>query len=196
MNLISTVGMWIGIGAGIFAVILIVILIGVVISTYNSIIKLRNSCEEAWATIDVYLKKRYDLVPNLVETVKGYAKHESETFTKVIEARNSAMNASGSSDKIAAENQLSGCLKSLFALSENYPSLKADGQFLDLMRQLQMIETDLGQSRKYYNGVCKAFNTKIETFPSNIIAGFMKASKRTYFELENARERENVKVSF
>lgn len=190
------VGLIVGICAIVVAVALVFSLIAFIISTYNTLVKMRNNCEEAWASIDVYLKKRYDLIPNLVETVKGYAKHESETLTNVIAARNKAMNAGSIDDKIAAENQLTGCLKTLFSLTESYPNLKADSQFLDLQRQLQAMETDLAQARKYYNGVCKGFNTKIETFPSNLIAGAMKLEKRKYFELDNAEQRQNVKVSF
>lgn len=196
MNLISSIGFWIGIGAAVVGGIIIIALIAFIIGTYNSLIRMRNSCEEAWATIDVFLKKRYDLIPNLIETVKGYAKHEEGTLAKVIEARNKAMNAQGADAKIDAENQLNGCLKTLFSLTESYPNLKADSQFLDLQRQLQLMENDLAQSRKYYNGVSKGFNIKIESFPSNLIASAMKLNRRNYFELDSAQERNNVKVSF
>ena len=161
----------------------------------NKFVELRNKIEEAWATIDVSLKKRYDLIPNLVATVKGYAKHESETLERVIAARNAAMTASGDA-KLAAENALSGTLKSLFALTESYPDLNANANFMDLQRQLQRVEEELSAARRYYNGVVKAFNTKLETFPSNLIAKMMHLTKRAYFELDSAEERQNVKVEF
>lgn len=188
-------GLWTGIIIA-AAALVVIIFICIMIGIRNTLVRLMNACDEAFATIDVYLKKRYDLIPNLVETVKGYAKHEGQTLENVIKARNSAMTATNPNDKIASENILSGTLKSLFALSENYPNLKADSQFLDLQRQLQMIETDLAQARKFYNGNVKAFNTKIQIFPDNIIAGMMKLVKRNYFELDSEAERQNVKVSF
>jgi LemA protein len=163
--------------------------------TYNGFIVLRNKTDEAYATMDVYLKKRYDLVPNLVETVKGYASHERETLEHVIQARNMAITAKDISERQDRENALTGTLKSLFALSESYPMLKADGSFLNLQNQLGQLETDISQSRKYYNGVVKAFNTKVELFPSNIVAGIMNLKKYQYFMAE-ASERDNVKVSF
>lgn len=193
--LISTGGI-IGIVIAAIVVLLIVIIVAYAVSTYNTLIKYVNNADEGWATIDVYLKKRYDLIPNLVETVKGYAKHESETLTAVISARNSAINAVGPDQKMQAENALSSTLKSIFALSERYPELKADKQFLMLQEQLQRIETDLAQSRKYYNATVKTFNTKISSFPSNLVAKMMKLEKRTYFELSGEEERQNIKVSF
>ena len=165
------------------------------VSKRNYFVTLTNNVEEAFATIDVYLKKRYDLIPNLLETVKGYMKHEKETFESVIRARNMAMSATGD-DRAQAENQLSGTLKSLFALAESYPELKADRQFLDLQNQLKAIETELAQSRKYYNAIVKQYNTAILVFPANIIANMMKLTKRKYFELDDAEERKNVKISF
>ncbi len=195
MNLLSlSMGVLIGI---IVAVLLVVILIivGVTISIRNSLVALSNGCEEAWATIDVYLKKRYDLIPNLVETVKGYTKHESETLERVIAARNAAIAAPNANAKIDADNALGGTLKTLFALTESYPDLKANSQFLSLQSQLQAIENDLSQSRKFYNGKCRAYNTKIQTFPSNLVANSMQLEKRNYFELDSAEERQNVKIS-
>lgn len=189
-------GAMIGIIIGCVAAVLVIILIACIIGMYNSLIRLGISVDEAWATIDVYLKKRYDLIPNLVETVKGYAKHESQTLEKVIAARGIAMGASGPEQKIAAENQLSGCLKTLFALTESYPTLKADMQFMGLQRQLDSVETDLAQARKYYNGVCRRYNTKIRVFPSNLVAGMMHLSPRKYFEVATEEERQNVKVRF
>lgn len=186
----------VGIVVGSVIGLLVIILICALIGMYNTLVKMRNNCEEAFATIDVYLKKRYDLIPNLVETVKGYAAHESGTLEKVIAARNMAMNSTNNNERIAAENVLSGTLKTLFSVIESYPNLKADAQFLNLQNQLQAIENDLAQARKYYNGVCKGFNTKIQVFPSNLVAGMMRLEKCKYFELDSDEERKNVKVSF
>lgn len=146
--------------------------------------------------MDVYLKKRYDLIPNLVNTVKGYAKHEKETLDAVILARNSAMDASNVKDKVKQENALTSTLKNLFALSENYPELKANANFMSLQEQLQSVEQDIANARKYYNSVVNMLNIKIEMFPSNLIAKWFKFSKRDMFEVSNAIEKENVKVEF
>lgn len=192
-NLISS-----GLVTGIIIAVVAIILIAVIawyISTRNKFVRLENNCEESLSGIDIYLKKRYDLIPNLVETVKGYAKHENETLENVIRARNAAMTASGDG-KVVAENQLSGTLKSLFALSEAYPQLKADSHFLSLQNQLQGIENDLAQARKYYNGNVKAYNNAIAMFPASIVAGGMKLTKRAYFEITNEVERQNVQVKF
>ena len=174
----------------------VVILLVVAIGMYNSFIKLRNSCEEAFSTMDVYMKKRFDLIPNLVETVKGYAAHEKETLQNVIAARNNLQNASTTEEKLAGENALQGTLKSLFAVAEAYPDLKANTNFLDLQDQLKMIEEDIANSRKYYNAVVKQFNTKCEMFPSNIIAGICHFEKKPMFEVDSAEERKNVEVKF
>ncbi len=181
---------------GIIIAVIVVILVIFVISSYNGFIKLKNKCEEAFATMDVYLKKRYDLIPNLVETVKGYAAHEKETLEKVIAARNAAQGASTIEDKIAGENALQGTLKSLFAVAEGYPELKANTNFLDLQEQLKKIEDDIANARKYYNAVIKEFNTKCEVFPSNIIAGLFHFERKPMFEVGSAEERENVQVKF
>lgn len=180
-----------GIAGGIVAIILIW-----VIASYNGFVKLKNSIEEAFSTMDVYLKKRYDLIPNLVETVKGYAKHESETLEKVIQARNIAVGAKNVEEKLAGENMLSGTLKSLFAVAESYPDLKANTNFMDLQKQLQLLENEIASSRKYYNAVVKTYNTKREMFPSVIIAGLFKFEKKPLFEVSTEQERENVKVQF
>ena len=186
----------------IVAIIVIVLAIAVVawwISTNNALVRLKNKVEEAWATIDVYLKKRYDLIPNLVETVKGYASHETATLEKVISARNIAGKAVAGEERIAAENQLTSSLRTfLNVVSESYPELKANTNFLDLQNQLKNIEGELEGARRYYNGNVKAFNTKIELFPSSIVAKRMgdDYKKRPYFELDSAEERKNVKVSF
>lgn len=174
----------------------LILVIGLyVMSNYNGFIKLRNMKDEAFATMDVYLKKRYDLIPNLVETVKGYASHEKDTLEKVIAARNMAASATSVEDKMAGENALTGTLKTLFAVAESYPDLKANQNFMDLQKQLQSLEGEIAQSRKYYNGVVKQYNTKTEIFPSNIIAGIFGFVKAPYFEIEEG-ERDNVKVSF
>lgn len=179
-------------------IIIIVAAIAVVmffISTYNGFVRLRNKVEEAFATMDAYLKKRWDLIPNLVETVKGYAKHEKETLEAVINARNMAMNSNGMAELQTNENALAAGLKSLFALSEAYPDLKANENFINLQNQLQQVENDILQARKYYNAVVKSFNTKRELFPASIIAGMMHLEKKEYFEIDDA-ERGSVKVSF
>lgn len=180
-------------------VILAIALIGWVIKTRNAFVMLKNKAEEAWATIDVYLKKRFDLIPNLVETVKGYAKHESETLKEVIAARNMGINAATPDEKMAAAKNMSSSLRTFFsAVSESYPQLAANSNFLDLQRQLKEIETELESSRRYYNGVVKKFNTKLEIFPACIIGKRMgeEYKKRSYFELDSAEERKNVQVKF
>ena len=181
-----------------FIIIAVVILILVIwfISGYNGFIALRNKVEEAFATMDVYLKKRYDLIPNLVETVKGYASHESKTLEACIQARNMAMNATTTEEKIQNENILQGTLKSLFALAESYPDLKANQNFMDLQAQLRQMEDEIANARKYYNAVVKTFNTKVESFPSNLIAGMFHFSRKPLFEISDSAQRENVKVEF
>lgn len=196
--LIGTGGI-IGIIVGVVAVILIIALVAWWIKTRNEFVRLRNKAEEGMATIDVYLKKRFDLIPNLVETVKGYAKHESETLTKVVEARNLSMGAKSTEEKMAAANSLSSSLRTLFtAISESYPQLHANTNFLDLQNQLKGIEGELESARRYYNGIVKSFNTKRELFPANIVVKGMGEDykKMTYFELDSEEERQNVKVSF
>jgi len=167
-----------------------------VISVYNSLIQLKNKVDEGWSDIETQLKRRYDLIPNMVETVKGYAKHESGTFEAVAKARSAAMAANSPDAKIQAENALSGTLKTLFALAENYPELKANQNFMDLQATLKEVEEKLQLSRRYYNATVRDFNTKIEIFPNNILAGMFHFTRRQFFEVENPQERENVKVSF
>ncbi|MGN0735737.1 MAG: LemA family protein [Anaerovoracaceae bacterium] len=175
---------------------IIIVLALIFVGMYNSFIKLKNSCDEAYSTMDVYLKKRFDLIPNLVETVKGYAAHEKETLQNVIAARNNLQNASTPEEKLAGENALQGTLKTLFAVAEAYPDLKANTNFLDLQEQLKGVENDIANSRKYYNAVVKQFNTKCEMFPSNIIAGICHFEKKPMFEVDSAEERKNVEVKF
>lgn len=184
-----------------FGLILIIAIIIVAwwIGTRNDFVRLKNKVEEAWAMIDVYLKKRYDLIPNLVETVKGFAKHESETLEKVVAARNIAMNAATPNERVEAEKGLSSSLRTFFsAVHESYPQLQTNANFLDLQNQLKSIESELESSRRYYNGVVKSFNTKLEIFPANIVGNRMGEDykKRPYFELDSQEERKNVKVSF
>lgn len=180
----------------IIIIAIIVILALVVMGSYNGLVKTKNQAEEAFSTMDVYMKKRYDLIPNLVETVKGYASHESQTLEKVTAARNAAMTASSIDEKLKNENALTGTLKSLFAVAESYPDLKANTNFMDLQRQLQTVEEDIANSRKYYNASVKNLNNKIEMFPSSIIAGMFHFEKKPYFEVSSQEERENVKVQF
>jgi LemA protein len=180
-------------------IILAIIVVAWWINVRNAFVRLKNKVEEAWSTIDVYLKKRYDLIPNLVETVKGYAKHESETLEKVVAARNVAMGARTTEEKLDAEKQLAGSLRTLLqAVSESYPDLKANTNFLDLQNQLKGLETNLENARLYYNGQVKTFNTEIELFPGNLVVKGMGEDykKRPYYEIENEEERQNVKVSF
>ncbi len=177
----------------------IVAIAGWLIAVYNGLIKLKNRVKEAWSDIDVQLKRRYDLIPNLVETVKGYAKHESETLENVIKARNEAMAAQKTGDakeQAQAENVLSSTLKSIFALAENYPDLKANQNFLELQRELTDTEDKIQASRRFYNGNVRDFNTKIETFPTNIFAGMLHFKKFDFFEIGDEKQRENVKVEF
>ena len=166
------------------------------IAVYNGLIRLRNRTDEAWSDIDVQLKRRYDLIPNLIETVKGYAQHEQATLQKVIEARNSAMQQSGSVEaKAKAENMLSSTLKSIFALAESYPDLKANQNFLKLQDELSDTENKIQASRRFYNGNARDFNIKMEVFPNNLIVSALNFKKYQFFEAEGV-EKENVKVKF
>lgn len=178
--------------------IIVLILIGLfwLLGTYNGLVKLKNRTDEAWSDIDVQLKRRYDLIPNLVETVKGYAKHEKEVFEQVTEARTRAMGASSATEKADAENQLSNTLKSLFAVSENYPELKASQNFLQLQSEITDTEDKIQAARRFYNGEVRDLNTKIQTFPTNIFAGMLGYSRRDFFGVDNPTERETVKVQF
>jgi LemA protein len=177
----------------VLAVIFVVLLY--IMAVYNGLITLRNRVKEAWSDIDVQLKRRYDLIPNLVETVKGYASHEKETFDKVIQARSKAMSATGLKEKGEAENALSGTLKSLFALSESYPDLKASVNFLELQKELTDTEDKIQASRRFYNGNVMDFNTKLETFPSNMIAQMFGFKVSEFFVAEEG-EKTTPKVSF
>ena len=172
--------------------LIVVFLIGM----YNGLVRLKVTCDDAWADIDVQLKRRYDLIPNLVETVKGYAAHERGTLEAVINARNRAMTATGPADKAQAENVLSGALKSLFALAEAYPQLRAIESFTSLQNSLSQIEDTVQNARRYYNAVVRDLNTKIQQFPTNIFAGMLGFKTREFFEVSAPAEREAPKVSF
>lgn len=176
-------------------VIVLAILVLGLIAMYNSLIRLKNQTAEAWSDIDVQLKRRYDLIPNLIETVKGYAKHEQATLEKVIAARNQAMQTSGPA-KAEAENALSSTLKSIFALSENYPDLKANQNFLKLQDELADTENKIQAARRFYNGNVRDFNTKLQTFPTNLFGQILDFKPYEFFGIENAAERENVQVKF
>jgi LemA protein len=177
-------------------VLAIVVVLGVyVMVTYNGLVSLRNKIENAWAQIDVQLKRRYDLIPNLVETVKGYATHERETLEAVVEARNMAMTAQGPHDQAQAENMISGALKSVFALSEAYPDLKANTNFLNLQEELTGTEGRIAYARQYYNDTVFRYNTKIQSFPSNVLAKQFRFTEREYFEAEEG-SRGPVAVDF
>jgi LemA protein len=175
---------------------LVVVVAMWVMGTYNSLITIRNKVEEAFSTMDVYLVKRYDLIPNLVETVKGYAKHERETLDAVIKARNAAQSSGTVEEKIANENVLAGTLGRLFALAEAYPDLKANSNFMDLQAQLKVLEEDVANARKYYNGAVRQYNTQIQVFPTNILANMFKFTKKPLFEVEEESQRKAVKVQF
>ena len=180
---------------GLIITIVAIVLVLALIGLYNGLIKLKNRGEEAWSDIDVQLKRRYDLIPNLVETVKGYAEHEKSTFEQVTQARTAAMNAQGVHDKQEAENMLSETLKSIFALSESYPDLKANQNFLQLQDELSDTENKIQASRRFYNGNVRDFNTKLQTFPTNIFGRMLGFTNFEFFEASEA-EKENVKVSF
>lgn len=196
MNLLLGLGGIIAIVIVAVIVLVAIILVCWGISARNNFVRMRNACEESFSTIDVYLKKRYDLIPNLVETVKGYAKHESETLEKVIEARNHAINASTTAEKIEADADVSKAIKSINIVAERYPDLKANTNFLDLSNQLKNIETQLSEQRRYYNAKVKEFNTAREIFPKSIIAKMMHLEKMDYFQLDSDEERKNVQVKF
>ena len=175
--------------------ILIVVFLGLyLMGTYNKLVRLRNGAEEAFKSINVYLKQRYDLIPNLVNTIKGYTQYESSTLEKVVELRSQAM-ASGGKDGGAAEQALTGALKSVFALAENYPDLKANQEFLRLQETLTNLEESIQRSRRYYNASARDVNNAVEVFPSNLIAGPFGFHRMEYFEVDEA-ETQNVKVQF
>jgi len=180
----------------IIALVVIALLALSVVFTYNGLVRLRVQCDNAWADIDVQLKRRYDLIPNLVETVKGYATHERGTFEAVVAARNQAMSAQGPMAKGQAEGTLSGALRQLFALSEAYPQLRAAENFAQLQSTLGQIEDTLQNARRYYNAAVRDLNTRVEQFPSNLVAGMGNFKPREFFEISAPVEREAPHVSF
>ncbi len=178
-------------------IILAVVVVGIifVIATYNAFIRLKNLCNNAWSDVDVQLKRRYNLIPNLVNTVKGYASHERKVLENVTKARAEATSAKTPAEQSKAENMLTGALRQLFAVAENYPELKANTNFLDLQKNLSEIEGDIQNARRYYNAVVRDNNIKVESFPSNIIANIFSFKKREFFELAEG-ERAVPKVEF
>jgi LemA protein len=177
-------------------ILAVLVVIGFMVAgMYNSLVQLRVRCDSAWSDIDVQLKRRHDLIPNLVETVKGYAAHEKGTFENVAKFRSMAMQAPSPGDKAEAENQLSGALKSLFAVAEAYPELKANQNFIELQGSLSQLEDTIQNARRYYNAVVRDLNTKIQSFPTNILAGMFNFQPRQFFEAA-AADREPVAVKF
>jgi LemA protein len=186
-------------GFGLIGLILAVLVVGVLLwiaGAYNGLVRLRNQLENAWAQIDVQLKRRHDLIPNLVETVKGYAKHERETFERVTQARNMAISAKSVGERAEAENVLTGALKSLFAVAEAYPELKANQNFMQLQEELASTENKVAFSRQFYNDSVMTYNTRIGIFPTNLIATMFNFGRREFFEVKAEGEREAPKVSF
>ena len=174
---------------------IVVVLLVFIFTTYNSFVKLSNKVEEAFSTMDVYLKKRWDLIPNIVETVKGYAKHEKSTLEEIVNLRNSSYDKMNINDKVDVNNKLSQGISKLMVIAEAYPELKANENFKDLSNQLTKVEEDIANSRKYYNGTVRQYNDKTQMFPSNIIASIFGYKSKTMFEA-NENERENIKVKF
>ena len=175
---------------------IVVVLVIYVISVYNSLKTIENRVENAWSQIDVQLQRRFDLIPNFVETVKGYMNHEAETFEKIAALRTSWANTQSVVDKANIDNQLSGALKTIMAVSENYPELKANQNFSDLSEELRNTENKISFSRQFYNDTVTKYNTKLELFPSNIVAGIFNFKQKDLFEVDNAEARKNIKVDF
>ena len=178
------------------ALIIIVALILWIISIYNSLVKSKLKVDNAWSQIDVQLQRRFDLIPNFVETVKGYMKHESETFEKIAALRTSWANSSSVGEKAKLDGELSGALKTIMAISENYPELKANTNFSELSEELRNTENKISFSRQFYNDSVTMYNTKLELFPSNIVAGMFNFKSRELFTVDNEEARKNVKVDF
>jgi len=175
----------------------LILIIGLwLIVTYNGLVKLRNQVKNAWSQIDVQLRRRYDLIPNLIETVKGYAAHEKETLERVVQARQAGIDASGIKEQQQAENMITGALRQLFALSEAYPDLKANQNFMQLQEELATTENKIGFARQYYNDTVQQFNTRQQQFPANVVAGMLGFAAADFFEIEEAEMREAPKVEF
>ncbi|WP_264552176.1 LemA family protein [Flavobacterium sp. N2038] len=180
----------------IVVVVLAILLVVYLMMLYNGFVAKRNFLEEALSGIDVILKKRFDLIPNLVETVKGYLNHEKETLSNIVNLRNQALNANSADEKMELNKKLGNAVGSIFALAENYPDLKANTNFLSLQSELSEIETEIERSKRYYNGTVREYNTAVESFPGNLFAGSFGFSKRNFLELENEAQRETPKVQF
>jgi LemA protein len=180
----------------IIVIVIVVILVIALVAMYNNFVRLRNRVEEAFSTMDVYMKKRFDLIPNLVETVKGYAAHESGTLDKVTSARSMIQSATTPEQRLQGESMLTSTLRSLFAVAENYPDLKANQNFMELQGELSKIEDEIAQSRKYYNAIVREFNTACETFPSVIVARMFRFERKPMFEVDDEQERTAPKVQF
>ena len=174
----------------------VVVIAGILVLMYNRLVSGRNAVKNAWAGIDTQLQRRYDLIPNLVETVKGYMTHERETLEKVTQARTAFMNAGSVKEMAAAENMMAGALKSLFAVSENYPDLKASQNFMMLQEELAGTENKISYSRQRYNSTVMDYNNMVQQFPNNIIAGMFNFTKEEFFEIENPEAKQAVKVQF
>jgi LemA protein len=180
----------------IILVIIVVVIIAFVIAMYNGLVQLRVRADSSWSDIDVQLKRRHDLIPNLVETVKGYAAHEKGTFEDIAKYRSMAMQATTPAERGAAEGQLTMALKSLFAVAENYPQLRASEQFTSLQAALQEVESSIQNARRYYNAVVRDYNTKLQSFPTNILGSSFGFQQKQFFQLDTPAERENVAVKF
>jgi LemA protein len=180
----------------IIIIVVVVLLLLFFIAVYNGLVRMRNRVDNAWSQIDVQLKRRHDLIPNLIETVKGYAAHEQGTFEKVVQARNAAMSAQGPEQAAQAENVLTGALKSIFALAEAYPDLKANQNFLALQEELTSTEDRISYARQFYNDSVLKYDNKLETFPSNTVAGMFSFKPREYFKTDDPTDREVPKVQF
>jgi LemA protein len=180
----------------IILVVLIVAIAAIAISTYNGLVQLRVRSESSWSDIDVQLKRRHDLIPNLVETVKGYAAHEKGTFEDIAKYRSMAMQATTPADRGAAEGQLTTALKSLFAVAENYPQLRASEQFTSLQAALQEVESTIQEARRYYNAVVRDYNTKLQSFPTNVIGNMFGFQQKQFFQVDTPEDRAAVQVKF
>lgn len=191
-------------GAGLLVLVILLVIVGGgilavggwLMLTYNGLVKLRNQVKNAWSQIDVQLKRRHDLIPNLIETVKGYASHERETLEQVVQARQRGIDASNVKEQQEAENMITGALRQLFALSEAYPDLKANQNFMQLQEELASTENKIGFARQYYNDVVQQFNTRQQQFPANLVAGMLGFQAADFFEIEDPEAREVPKVEF
>jgi LemA protein len=180
----------------IIVIVVLIAILGFLVAIYNGLVQLRVRADAAWSDIDVQLKRRHDLIPNLVETVTGYATHEKGTFENIAKYRSAAMSATSPADRAAAEGQLTNALRGLLAVAENYPQLRASEEFTQLQTQLSQTEDAIQNSRRYYNAVVRDLNTKIQSVPTNILAGMFGFQTRQFFEVESAADRENVAVKF